>query len=350
MLPTNNSERKQKLRRFSVYYCLSVAAICVIAFAFADGLGDKQQTAAGKGGNGFSSKAFAADSVLHNRLTELENMDNSYAAALIKLKTREGMRAADSLRRALPTAEQDFQFALDSVSHLSKTDSNAALRQTVDFFAVAYANRAKRIPFPKAALNQLPAALPPSVMEPVDVLIKNNPELKGEMLKKDIRIADLEAALSQMKKFSPAANGKQDDAKGSTANLQLQEDYQTLQRNYKALAETNTRLRNAAVSTGNAPATDAPESEPVKAARARAVKMEQQLQEMNADLSFSTVDCNLSRADVNQIIYNGKQRKALLQQALDILTSLKKSSDEEIQKRALQKISQLNRIAMTVRD
>ena len=78
--------------------------------------------------------------------------------------------------------------------------------------------------------------------------------------------------------------------------------------------------------------------------------LEQKVQDLNADLYFAKVDCNLSRADAQQIISNARQRKELLSESLAMLTSLSASGDAGIQKKAKEKIAHLNHIATALHD
>jgi len=71
---------------------------------------------------------------------------------------------------------------------------------------------------------------------------------------------------------------------------------------------------------------------------------------LSADLNFSQVDCNLTRADAKQIISNARQRRELLNEALTILNNLTKSENPEIRKKAAEKISALNYIAKNIRE
>jgi len=83
---------------------------------------------------------------------------------------------------------------------------------------------------------------------------------------------------------------------------------------------------------------------------AKNVNLERRSAELADQLLFAEVDCNLSRADARQIVYNDRQRKDLLTDALTTLTSLCKSPDEAIQKKAKEKLALLKNIAAAVHD
>ncbi len=71
---------------------------------------------------------------------------------------------------------------------------------------------------------------------------------------------------------------------------------------------------------------------------------------LDAELRLAEVNCDLSRADARQIVYNAKQREGLLSAALTILNQLMLSPDAEIQKKARQKMTELRSIVSTVHD
>ena len=82
----------------------------------------------------------------------------------------------------------------------------------------------------------------------------------------------------------------------------------------------------------------------------RTKALERQSAQLNDDLRFAEVDCNLSRADARQIVYNAKQRKELLTDALSTLNELVKSPDEEVQRKAKERMNLLRNIASSVHD
>lgn len=77
---------------------------------------------------------------------------------------------------------------------------------------------------------------------------------------------------------------------------------------------------------------------------------EHRTSELSDELRFAQVDCNLSRADARQMVYNAKQRKDLLTDALAALNDLARSQDPEVQKKARERIILLRSIASSVHD
>jgi chromosome segregation ATPase len=84
--------------------------------------------------------------------------------------------------------------------------------------------------------------------------------------------------------------------------------------------------------------------------RTRTRALERQSAQLNDELRFAEVDCNLSRADARQIVYTAKQRKELLTDALKALNELATSPDEDVQRKARQRLLTLRSIASTVHD
>ena len=78
--------------------------------------------------------------------------------------------------------------------------------------------------------------------------------------------------------------------------------------------------------------------------------LQEKIQYLNADLYFAKIDCNLTRADAQQIISNARQRKELLSESLTMLNTLSAYGDASIQKKAKEKILHLNHIATALHD
>jgi hypothetical protein len=78
--------------------------------------------------------------------------------------------------------------------------------------------------------------------------------------------------------------------------------------------------------------------------------VERQSAQLNNDLRLAEVDCNLSRADARQIVYTAKQRKELLTEALRTLNDLANSTDEDVQRKARERLATLRNIASTMHD
>ncbi len=71
---------------------------------------------------------------------------------------------------------------------------------------------------------------------------------------------------------------------------------------------------------------------------------------LNAELSLAKIDCNLTRANGKDIIYNSRQRRDLLEESLTSLKNLANSGNPVIQRMVKEKMQLLQNIAATVRD
>jgi hypothetical protein len=85
-------------------------------------------------------------------------------------------------------------------------------------------------------------------------------------------------------------------------------------------------------------------------ANAKTAALQRQSAQLNDDLRFAEVDCSLSRADAKQVVYNSRQRKELLTDALTTLNELVKSPDAEVVRKARERLITLRSIASTVHD
>jgi chromosome segregation ATPase len=178
-----------------------------------------------------------------------------------------------------------------------------------------------------------------------------SPQLKTELQQKDDYIATLEEELKMW----------QDDKAYTTNDIitTLKKETETLkllvaskEKEISSLKNVNSSLDND-IKTLNTQLTSTRTSAnntEVEVIKNKYAALEHRYQQLNADLDFAKIDCNLTRADSKQIISNSKQRKELLSEALDILNDLSKSENDEIQKRANNKITQLSQIVSTIRD
>ncbi|MDQ6761795.1 MAG: hypothetical protein M3015_04100 [Bacteroidota bacterium] len=71
---------------------------------------------------------------------------------------------------------------------------------------------------------------------------------------------------------------------------------------------------------------------------------------LNAELSLAKIDCNLTRANGKDIIYNSRQRRDLPEESLTSLKNLANTGNPVIQRMVKEKMQLLQNIAATVRD
>jgi hypothetical protein len=146
-------------------------------------------------------------------------------------------------------------------------------------------------------------------------------------------------ALSQMQPDKTALQQKLDEA---------QKDAKIANNQLTALHQANENLQSRLKEADH---TTASSSDAQKTAlNTKNAALERKSEELADELRFAEVDCNLSRADARQIVYNSRQRNELLTDALTTLTQLAKSPDAEIQKKAREKLATLRSIASSVHD
>lgn len=79
-------------------------------------------------------------------------------------------------------------------------------------------------------------------------------------------------------------------------------------------------------------------------------ELEQQVNELAAELYLAKVDCSLVRADADKIISTSRQRKQLLTDALQVLKNLSESGSASIRQKALEKLGYLEQVSEKIRE
>ncbi len=178
---------------------------------------------------------------------------------------------------------------------------------------------------------------------------------RDQLLRKDNEINRLELQLKAMQQSNTGitkASGASEAQQGEVELLKTA--FNDQQKVYEALKENFGRVKTEnAVLTAKVADMKKNVAIPVAASNTadnRVSELQQKLEAMNADLYFARIDCNMARADAQQIISNARQRKELLIESLGMLNNLAKSSDDGVQKKAKEKIARLNRIANTLHD
>ena len=342
MDPLNFNERKRQIIKFAVLYGGSLALLLVIFLAFRDTslVAENPETP------NFilrkeNQQAIMADSMLHQQLMAIQVMDKQYA---LLLGDSSADRRSDSVDRAIKAGERKMRNMLDSLGKANGTDSFDIGSSNLRAFWAELDDRKTQVDI----RNRIYEKNRILYSDPQAADLEN----KGALIDKDIRIADLESKVNNANQYnrsdpsSETGNGKKTD------EAVLRKAFDDLQKDYDRLTDINTRLRNSndllntQISGNGTPGKEVSNS----SGKTRISMLERRVEDLNSALYLSTVDCNLSRVDVNQIISNARQRRELLKQAMEILNSLKNSSNPEVVKIAQEKTAQLNRIAATVRD
>ncbi len=185
-------------------------------------------------------------------------------------------------------------------------------------------------------------------------------QLQFDMQKKDERIALLERDL-RAKENAAAQPGQAEKTQAGIAAAQLEKEKESLQKNLKEEEMRNTGLLDLTRSLksdnekllaelNKSKKNNISDDASAQTARNKINSLQDQIDELNAALNFASIDCNLTRADARKIISNSRQRKELLADALRSLQDLSRSGNTDVQKKAKEKLAELNQIASTVRD
>ncbi len=191
----------------------------------------------------------------------------------------------------------------------------------------------------------------PTAVEQADIF-----QLKNELIQKDNDLARQDVLIKslQVKSFGPSKTTGTDEAQKGENDL-LKMAFDNKQKEYDALKDNYTRLKadnnNLVSQVTEYKKSSSLQKEDAKAAAENKINtLEEKIQNLNADLYFAKIDCNLTRADAQQIISNARQRKELLSESLTMLNMLAASGDAGTQKKAKEKILHLNHIATALHD
>jgi len=165
------------------------------------------------------------------------------------------------------------------------------------------------------------------------------------------QLKNMQQALAQ----PTAAAGKEEAHKGevavlNTAFADLQNAYDLLNGNFRRLQQEHNNLQASYAALKKLPVAASNNNNSNATNNAAVAALEQQLSASTAELNFAKIDCNLARADAQQIISNARQRKELLTEALTMLRTMEGNTDATIQKKAKEKILRLNQVAKTLHD
>jgi hypothetical protein len=352
MQPVKFNERKKRLLTFAGLYTASVILMFFIFSASGvhfSQVNQKVNTVS----NDLRPKTMddlilRSDSLLHAELIQLLQSDDKYAMIIAD--------PASSLQRsgavaAIVENENIFKKLLDSLQQLANdyqgTDKAATYSTLTSSFKSIFNSRLT-IRNIQASMASGETVLPDDHQ---DML-----QLKSQLDKKDSTIARMQEQLRilQNKDFVPAKSAGSDEAQRGEIDL-LKTAFNDQQKEYQAVLDKYNRLKNdnsyvvsqlaeykkeTSAQADNANATN----------ENKINQLQQKVLDLNADLYFTKIDCNLSRADAQQIISNARQRKELLTETLVMLNRLSSSADAGIQKKAKEKIILLNHVATTLHD
>jgi hypothetical protein len=324
MKPENFAERKSMLLRFVALYVASIAILATVFIVLSNRQSASASAASDNSGTGTSlsvGNPNRLDSMLHWHALLLMNLDQSF------------LHPSDSTAAGIRKAQQDaaieeahFKKILDSLeeqgqdrgavtaSFRSLLAGHNALLHMLSSSPRAYA------PPGSAATVYLPQRKEPSARKAAEQLTQDNAGLRQQL---EIQGKNMAAMKTQV------------------TNLQ--------QTNEHLLSRLNQTDRST-TSTASTPSMSSTEETAKNTGNGNYSALERKAGQLSEELRFAQVDCNLSRADARQIVYNARQRKDLLTDALTTLNDLARSPDPDVQKKAKEKLGRLRMIASTVHD
>lgn len=349
MQPKNFAERRKRAFSFAGLYVASVILLLFIFSAFGMNFSKPDaRVAQAITSHSFVDNGFIqADSLLHEKLRVLQQADDSYTVLLADSTSVSQKTNASQLSVA---AESAFKRALDSIDRMSDgyTGDRGQLYTTL-------VSSFKSILSSRDAVKNIQASMSSGkkVMSgsQLDML-----QLKNELSMKEDELSRMRSEVKslQANSFMPAkTSGKEEAQTGEnellkTAFADQQKEYADLKDKYSRLKTDNGNLASQIVEYKRAATAQSDNINTT--ANAKISSLEQKVQDLNADMYFTRIDCNLARADAQQMISNARQRKELLTESLTMLNTLASSGDAGIQKKAKEKIIRLNHIANTLHD
>ncbi|MEP7141893.1 MAG: hypothetical protein ABI707_03430 [Ferruginibacter sp.] len=347
MNPDNSSYRRKRLLVFSL---ILLATVGIASFLILTLWQNEDPTPAAKVEKTEQASVSpvhynliqADNELLTSRLNSLQQLDQQYAGLLPKSNDK---KLYDSINQLIFLQEKVFRGSIDSIFLNTPNQADSGFTKLfnniVDSYKSILENR-RSMSSLRNAINLGKDSVTPDGMD----LLKTQNELQ----EKNNRIASLESELKAMTQNKVNAVPQTVAAQNENTavlkeNIATQESkIATLTAAYYSLKQDNDRLLK---QQNDAPKTAGTGELSFKT---KTAALQQNIDELNAELRLAQVDCNLSRVDAGQIISNSRQRKELLSEASGILMSLAKSDDAEIRKKVQSKIVRLNQVAANSRD
>lgn len=289
------------------------------------------------------------DQLLHESLMKLDELNMNYSKFLA---ASAGRASLDSLNNLINTSEADFSNLIDRMYSQKSKFKNPGNSEKSDHIIHAFISSLNY----RKSYDSLRMASAGFVNE-------KNPEggnlsiqqLKMSVQSKDDTIKNLLSQLrfqNQLKKYdSPVEQYIQPNTEIESlqSNVKKQRDsIKILSTVYNSLIKDNSnltdQLNKLKLNNNN---TNTPDEGQVPD---KINSLNNKIDDLNAELVFARVDCNLTRANGKDIIYNSRQRKDLLNESLRSLKYLSKSDNPVIQRKVKDKLQVIQNISSTVRD
>ncbi len=347
----NNTEnamrpgRKNLKIKFAVFYILSVALLVFIISLFikhtapANTIIAKPLQNNEVSGNDLLNKI----DVLNVQYKKLKQLDQDYARKVV-----ESAPASELIvfNRNVFEAEKNLKKTVDSLDLLSTSYGDMKTISLLHNFTESF----RSVINDRAAMREFKTAVSGSGNTNTDQqqLFK----LQTEIQARNSHITTLEnqiTALQNKKSTTGVANPNNADNTQQSL-IESQATISTLEKKVAALTAANATLEKTARVNADALEQAKKPAENSAASNNQTALLEKKVSDLNAEIRLAQVDCNLSRADVTQIISSEKQRKALLTDALNTLNTLASTGDATMRRKVSEKINRLNQVAAALHD
>ncbi|MDQ6845003.1 MAG: hypothetical protein M3Z92_11710 [Bacteroidota bacterium] len=282
------------------------------------------------------------DKSLHAGLKNLDELDMNYS----KLLTESANAASlDSLKNLIQASQLTFSHLLDSMYNKKssfKNPENAERSDSLISNFIAALNYRKSNSSLRMALGNDKNSQGGSFA----VL-----QLKATIENKEDSIKDLREQLKVQKQYVK-------NPLPAEQNNQSNQEIESLQSNIKTLKDSlenlmalyNSAIKDNRSLTSQLKVKSTATKQDAAAMSDKINALNEKISDMNGELALAKIDCNLTRANGKDIIYNSRQRKDLLQESLTSLKNLSASDNPVIQRKVKEKMQLLQSIAATVRD
>lgn len=340
MIPQNRIERQKMKSKFLLIYVLSMLLLFSIFAALWPaksiyGISDLPASQKEK------MQIAEADSFLHLQLLTLQRLDEKsldlFTDSVYKNNEallQQHMRQIDS---SINISEHAIADNIDKLRRMAKLFTGIKNRNYTDSLVSGYNVALKN----HRSLNNIRSVIGMNLDTDGDNAALFA-KLQAGLQSKDRQIAKLESQLHNFRIEKSNENPVVQTAAINTEEWRKQtERAEYLAKENRALQQDNDRLL---LEFGKLR-----KSSEVELVQKQA-ETRQQMNNLTAQLYLAQVDCNLTRADAKHIVYNSKQRRELLAEAMKILNNLAGAGDETFQQKVREKTNQLRFISNAIRD
>lgn len=287
------------------------------------------------------------DAALHEGLMKLDELDMNYSKLMA---TPTNTISLANLNNLIATSQIDFSNMIDQMDQqkrflknpLNAEKSDAMIKAFISALNYRKSNDSLRMAFFNSGTNEKKLEIGTFTVLPAE----------ENFQRKDDTIQNLLSQLkfqSQLKKYDfPTEQSRHVDTEVELlrSNVKRQTDsikilltvYNSLIKDNNSLTSQLNNLKLNKITQDDASVPDKINS------------LNNKIDDLNVDLAFAEIDCNLTRVNGKDIVYNSRQRKDLLTESLRSLKNLSNSSNPMVQRKVKNKLALLQNIAATVRD